>query len=232
MREQWVVGEKGLLLDHNHPTQTPSQKKLLAKLHLPPEDLSMVLDLGKSFVPPRNIVEFMRKRGYHNITPKHIHNLFEEHGYSSAYDAHELLTTLQKKRDIEGWYVDLKRDCKGRLSHVFWMSKEQITLARRFPCLLLHDNAYQSNRYDLNVGLFVGVNNFGQSLLLAQAVVIGEKLETSNTNFLIGWPPLVWPLSCSSLMPVSRQVTRLKQFSPLPSTSGAIGILPKMSQKM
>ena len=113
------VGEKGLLLDHNHPTQTPSQKKLLAKLHLTPEDLSMVLDLGKSFVPPRNIVEFMRKRGYHNITPKHIHNLFEEQRYSSAYDAHELLTRLEKKRDVEGWCVDFKRDCEGRLSHVF-----------------------------------------------------------------------------------------------------------------
>ena len=58
----------------------------------PPDDLHMVLDLGKYLGHPRNIVEFMRKRGQHNITAKHIHNLFEGHGYSSEYDAKELLT--------------------------------------------------------------------------------------------------------------------------------------------
>ena len=36
----------------------------------------MILDLGKSFVPSRNFVQLMRKRGYHSITAKHIHNLF------------------------------------------------------------------------------------------------------------------------------------------------------------
>ena len=38
-----------------------SQKKVFDKLCLPPEHLSMVLDLGKSFVPARTIVQFMRK---------------------------------------------------------------------------------------------------------------------------------------------------------------------------
>ena len=71
MREHWVMSDASFVLHHNHPLRTPSQKKLLAKLELPPEDLAMILDLGKSFVPPRNIVEFMRKRGYHNITTKH-----------------------------------------------------------------------------------------------------------------------------------------------------------------
>ena len=32
-----------------------------------------------------------------------IHNLFLEHGCNSAYDAHDLLTTVEKKRDAEGW---------------------------------------------------------------------------------------------------------------------------------
>ena len=161
------MSESAFLFDHNHRTQTPSQKKLLAKLQLHSEDLRMILDLGKSFVAPRNIVEFMRKRGYNNITAKNIPHIFEDHGCSSAYDVHELLSPSKKKRDVEVGYAQYKRVCEVRLSYVFWISKEQITLARRFPCLLLHDKTYQSNRYDLNVGHFVGVHNFGQSPLLA-----------------------------------------------------------------
>ena len=76
MRGHWVVTESAFLLDHNHHTQIPSAKKLLAKLQPLPEDLSMVLKLGKCFVPRRNIVEFIRKGRYHNITAKHIHHLF------------------------------------------------------------------------------------------------------------------------------------------------------------
>ena len=35
----------------------------------------MILDVGKPFVPPRSIVEFMRKCGYHSITTKHEKNM-------------------------------------------------------------------------------------------------------------------------------------------------------------
>ena len=48
----------------------------------------MVLDQGKSFVPSRNIVEFTRKVGYHDITARHIHNLLAEHECNSTYNAH------------------------------------------------------------------------------------------------------------------------------------------------
>ena len=139
-------------------------------------------------MPYRNIIEFMRKRGYYNITAKDIHNHLEKYAYSPSYDAHEPVTTLEKKRDVEVWYVDFKQVGEGHLSHVFWMSKEQITLARRVPCLLLHDNTYQSNRYDLNVGLVVGAKNFAQSFLFAQAVVVGENtrdFEYQFSNWLI-----------------------------------------------
>ena len=98
----------------------------------------MVLDLGKSFVPPRNIVELMHLPGCCNITAKHIHGLFAVHGCNSVYDAHELLTASEKRRDAEGWYVDYQRDSAGRLSHVFWIGREQITLARCLPYSVVH----------------------------------------------------------------------------------------------
>ena len=63
----------------------------------------MILDLGKSFVPLRHIMGFMRKRGYYNISVKHIHNPFEEHTCNSAHDSHTLLKALDKSHEVQGW---------------------------------------------------------------------------------------------------------------------------------
>ena len=75
------------------------------------------------------------------------------------------------------------RNTQSCLSHVFWMLKEQTTLARRFCHLLSDDHTYQSKRYGLNVGLFVRLNNLGNSCMLTQPVVVPEKAR----DFLIGW---------------------------------------------
>ena len=67
------------------------------------------------------------------------------------------------------------------------MSVEQIAIARRLSHLIVHDNTYQSNRYDLNIGRFVGVNNYGQSVLMGQSIVVGKKIrhfEYQSTNLV------------------------------------------------
>ena len=91
---------------------------------------------------------------------KDVQNIYDRKGYSSAMHAHELVTRLEERRDKHGWYVNVVKDGTEKLTHVFWICIERIVHARRFPHLILHDNTYQSNSYDLNVGLFVGVNNY------------------------------------------------------------------------
>ena len=50
--------------------------------------------------------------------------------------------------------------------------------------------------YNLNIGLFVGVNNYGQSVVMGQAIVVGEKtgdFEYQFTHWLaaVGIAPVV-----------------------------------------
>ena len=151
MREVWSVSPKELRLDHNHPPQTAKQKKFLGPVNLSREDADLIMNLGQAFMPPRNVVHFMRNRGV-EITAKQVQNIYDDKGYSSALDAHELVNRLEEKGK-HGWYTHVVKDVIGKLSHVFWMSVEQIAIARRFPYLILHDNTYQSNRYNLNIGL-------------------------------------------------------------------------------
>ena len=42
----------------------------------------------------------------------------------------------------------------------------------KVPYSVVHHNAYESNRYEWNVGQFVGMIHSAKSLLLAQAVVL------------------------------------------------------------
>ena len=75
------------------------------------------------------------------------------------------------------------KDDIGKLSHVFWMSFEQIAIARRFAYLIFHDNTYQGNRYNLNIGLFVGVKNIGQSVVMGQTIVVGQNITDFEYQF-------------------------------------------------
>ena len=182
MREVWSVSPKGLRLDHNAPPQTAKQKKFLGPVNLSREDADLIMSLGQAFMPPRNVVNFMRSRGV-EITAKQVQKFYDEKGYSLALDAHELVNRLEEKEDKHGWYTHVVKDDTGKLSHVFWMSVEQFAIARRFPYLILHDNTYQSNRYNLNIGLFIGVNNYGQSVLMGQSIVVGEKIRDFEYQF-------------------------------------------------
>ena len=88
-------------------------------------------------MPPRNVVNFMRSRGV-EITAKQVQNIYDEKGYPSALDAHELVNRLEEKGNKHGWYTHVVKDDTGKLSHVFWMifctERRLLWLAR--PCLL------------------------------------------------------------------------------------------------
>ena len=74
MREVWSVSPKGLRLDHNHPRQTAKQKKFLGPVNLSREDADLIMNLGQAFMPPHNVVHFMRNRGV-EITAKQVQNI-------------------------------------------------------------------------------------------------------------------------------------------------------------
>ena len=63
MHEVWSMSHKGYRLQHSHPPQMAEQKKFLSPVNLSCEDADLTMDLGQSFMPPGNVVDFMRKIG-------------------------------------------------------------------------------------------------------------------------------------------------------------------------
>ena len=75
MCEVWFVSSKGHHLQHNHPPQTAKQKIFLGSLNLSREDVDLIMSLGQAFMPPRNVVSFMRSQGVDFTSkdvPKHL----------------------------------------------------------------------------------------------------------------------------------------------------------------
>ena len=70
------------------------------------------MNVEQSFMPPRNVVNFMRRRGV-ELTAKDVQNINDDKGYSSAMDAHELVTRLEDKRDKHGWHLNVVKDESG-----------------------------------------------------------------------------------------------------------------------
>ena len=61
MREERFVSPKNHCLQRNHAPQTAKQKKFLGPLNLSRKDTDLIMNLGQSFMTPRNVVNFKRR---------------------------------------------------------------------------------------------------------------------------------------------------------------------------
>ena len=101
MREVWSVSPERHCLRHNRAPQTAKRRKFFGPVKLSRQDADLIMDFGQSFMPPRKVVNFIRKREV-ELTAKEVQNLYDKKGYSSALDAHELVTRLEEKRENTG----------------------------------------------------------------------------------------------------------------------------------
>ena len=58
------------------------------------------------------------------------------------------------------------------------MYKEQQINYLRFNDIIVFDNTYQTNRFDMPFGIFTGVNNYEQSTCFAGTLMISETSES------------------------------------------------------
>lgn len=95
------------------------------------------------------------------LSPQDVRNLIPERLAGGSQDAHNLLQLLLSKQAQEpDWYFQYQMDSQSCLTHLFWMSPTQRQTARDACQVLIHDNTYKTNRFNLPLGLFSGVNRY------------------------------------------------------------------------
>lgn len=87
------------------------------------------------------------------------------------------------------YVMDLNND--GRLRNVFWIDARCRVAVGYFSDVIFFDNTYLSNKYEIPLVAFVGMNHHGQSVLLGCGLLAGETMESYV------WLFKAW-LTCSS----------------------------------
>ena len=92
-----------------------------------------------------------------------------------------------KSQDNEFCYEVLIDSETSELRRAIWMFPEQRMNYCRFYDVVVFDNTYKTNRFGMPFGIFTGVNNYGQSVCFAEAIMSDETAESfiwTFTSFL------------------------------------------------
>ena len=95
------------------------------------------------------------------------------------FDAEEFLKLLdQIKQENENflYYIHINEETQ-RLEHVIWMYPEQRINYSQFYDVVVFDNTYKTNKFQMPFRIFIGVNNFKQSICFARTLIIEENVK-------------------------------------------------------
>lgn len=69
-------------------------------------------------------------------------------------------------------------DEERRLEHLFWSPSQCFDWYESYGDVVLFDTTYKVNAYDMPCGIFVGVNNYGKTILFDCALLHNETTCT------------------------------------------------------
>ncbi|XP_052198814.1 protein FAR1-RELATED SEQUENCE 6-like isoform X2 [Diospyros lotus] len=82
-----------------------------------------------------------------------------------------------QKRNCNFFYL-IDMDGEGRLRNVFWADARSRAAYESFADVISFDTTYLTNKYDLPLTLFVGINHHGQTMLFGCGLLSNEDTET------------------------------------------------------
>ncbi|KAG7014148.1 Protein FAR1-RELATED SEQUENCE 6, partial [Cucurbita argyrosperma subsp. argyrosperma] len=121
------------------------------------------------------------------IIPDHRNHLNLKKGDSQAI--YNYLCRMQLTNPNFYYSMDLNDD--GRLRNMIWVDARSRAACAFFGDVICFDNSYLSNKYEIPLVAFVGINHHGQSVLLGCGLLAGETTESYT------WLFRAW-LSCMS----------------------------------
>ncbi|CAB5394665.1 unnamed protein product [Rhizophagus irregularis] len=95
------------------------------------------------------------------------------------FDAQNFVTLLEQHKieNNEFAYIIKVNNNTNEFESAIWMFPEQKMYYSRFFDIVVFDNTYCTNRFDLPFGIFIGVNNYGQSVCFAGALLKSETTK-------------------------------------------------------
>ncbi|XP_039771848.1 uncharacterized protein LOC120640010 [Panicum virgatum] len=86
-------------------------------------------------------------------------------------------------KDDPGFMYSIDQDEDGRIKTMIWTNSKSRMQYENFGDAITFDTTYKTNMYEMPFGLFVGVNNHFQSVLLGGVLMTDEKIGTFRWIF-------------------------------------------------
>jgi hypothetical protein len=175
--------------EHNHPLLLPKQVKQLAQNRSLPDDVKDQLELfkaaGMSLAVANRMLESQFGKDKCTWIRKDLENYWTKLGKClQGKEASRLLAWLQSYQEQNPpFFFAYSRDDNDRLKSVFWMFPQQKQNYSQFCDVVLFDNTYKSNMFQMPFGIFTGINNYGQSITFAGCLLRDETQETFEWLF-------------------------------------------------
>ncbi|XP_028126433.1 uncharacterized protein LOC114323158 [Camellia sinensis] len=142
------------------------------------EETSLLVDMSKSMVRPKEILVTLKRKDALNVTTmktiynvRHRNNVIEKAGRSQMQ---HLLGELEKHNYIKWHRCD---NNTMTVTDLFWAHLVNLDLLRSFPKVLTMDCTYKTNRYRLPLLEIVGVTSTDMSFSIAFANLQFERID-------------------------------------------------------
>ncbi|RYQ84711.1 hypothetical protein Ahy_B10g104171 [Arachis hypogaea] len=122
-------------------------------------------------------LSFMEKYVKNYIT-KEVRNVSEQ---EDTKEFGKYLLRMKEKNQNFFFEFNLKGD--HSIKHAFWAVARSRTACEYFGDVVSFDTTYNTNRYNLVLGSFVGVNHHDQSTLLGCALIKNEEIQSFKWLF-------------------------------------------------
>lgn len=185
----WVVVEHNAM--HNHDmSETHGENRLWpSHNHLDIYTKNLIRMLRQNNVPITKLYSilgsFFGKMENVPTTKRCLKNLYQKINREAAEG--DIKKTLELfhgyMKDDPGFIYVIDPDEDGRIKTLMWTNSRSRQQYEHFGDAITFDTTYKTNKYEMPFGLFVGVNNHFQSVLLGGVLMTDESIETFRWIF-------------------------------------------------
>lgn len=193
IEEKWVVTYFNN--SHNHELLDDKEVNFLpAYRDIPIPDQSRILLLSKAGCCIGLIMRILEAEksisaGGLPFLERDIRNfIHDQSGIDKENDAADVLKLCKSLKDVDdAFQYDYTIDENRKLEHIIWAFGDSIRAYEAFGDVVLFDTTYRINRYEMPLGIWVGVDNHGNSIIFGCVLLRNEKIPSFTwalKNFL------------------------------------------------
>ncbi|KAK6805249.1 hypothetical protein RDI58_003034 [Solanum bulbocastanum] len=181
---EWRV--TGFMNHHNHELLEPNQVRFLpAYRSISDADKSRILMFAKTGISVQQMMRLMElekgvEPGYLPFTEKDVRNLLQSFRKVDPED--ESIDLLRMCRNIKekdpNFKYDFSLDSNNRLENIAWSYASSIQSYDIFGDAVVFDTTHRLTAFDMPLGIWVGVNNYGMPCFFGCVLLREETLRS------------------------------------------------------